>query len=284
MYVIKKVLYEARIFLKRKFIESWSLDAELLLMHILNFSREELVANRDKEISFEDYENLQQILNQRSNNIPVSHLIKSRQFWENDFIVTPDTLDPRSDSETLIESVLFHFPNKSKNYNILELGIGSGCLLLTLLSEYSNSRGVGVDISKKALDISILNAEKLDLLDRVDFLLSDWCSSIKGKFDIIISNPPYIKTTDIASLQPEVKLYEPLIALDGGEDGLKCYLKILPCLKILLSKTGVIFLEHGKGQEKNIINLLEKESFTIISQHKDINNISRVIVSRQLKK
>lgn len=279
MYTVAKVLHEARTFLKINSISSWCLDAEILLMHVLSYSREDLIVNYNQNLSDIDYNTLQKLLKKRSNRVPISHLIGKREFWSNDFIVTDATLDPRSDSETLIEAVLNYFPNKSKNYNILDLGTGSGCLLLTLLMEYRNSRGIGIDISKKALDISLLNSASLNLEDRANFICSNWSSGMKAEFDIIVTNPPYIKTSDIELLQPEVKNYEPVLALDGGFDGLRCYNDIIPDLKSLLSSSGVLFLEHGKSQETEILDLLKKEDFIIICQKRDLNKINRVIVA-----
>ena len=184
-------------------------------------------------------------------------------------------LDPRPDSETLIEAILKR--NHNNNTRILDLGAGSGCLILTLLAELPNAMGMAVDISSKALEIAEQNAENLGVQSRVQFAQSDWFESIEDKFDIIISNPPYIESKVILDLDIDVRDYDPNIALDGGGDGLNPYRVILPQVKQYLNHGGMIALEHGYDQCGRIKRLVENEGFIEIKCHQDLGGHDRVI-------
>ena len=218
-------------------------------------------------------EELNVFIQRRLTGEPVAKIIGKKGFWKDDFIVSKDVLDPRPDSETLIEAVLEIFPNKEKSLQILDLGTGSGCLLLSLLREYQNATGIGVDISEKALAIAKKNAHT----DRVQFVQRDMLQDLSdlGKFDIIISNPPYIPTAEIQTLERDVKDYDPILALDGGIDGLDFYRT--------LSKQHLaphIFIEIGKDQESQIIPLFESEGWQFIQSWKDLGKITRILYFR----
>ena len=222
-----------------------------------------------KEASSSD-EELNSFIERRLQGEPVAKIVGHKGFWKDDFIVSKDVLDPRPDSETLIEAVLEKFTNKDKTLRILDLGTGSGCLLLSLLGEYQNATGVGIDISEKALDIANQNKGS----KRADFLLKDMRYGLSdlGQFDIMISNPPYIPSAEIPMLERDVQAYDPMLALDGGSDGLDFYRA--------LTKQHLaphIFIEIGKDQEKQIIPLFESEGWKFVKSWKDLGGIIRVL-------
>lgn len=217
-----------------------------------------------------DTKKINQILKRRKNSEPLSKILKQKSFWKYDFITTKNVLDPRADSETLIQAVLDFFPDKNAPYSILDIGTGSGCLLISLLGEYKNSKGTGIDISQKALNIAQKNAQKNDI--NALFLKKDM-RQINDSFDFAVSNPPYIPTKDIEKLDKNVRLYDPITALDGGEDGLDFY-------RILSQKTTipVLFLEIGKGQKTAIYKIFKKQKWQFVKQYKDYGKIIRVLV------
>lgn len=191
------------------------------------------------------------------------------------FIVKAETLDPRPDSETLIEAVLKTYPSREMVFNILDLGIGTGCLIITLLQEYLFSFGIGVDKSAQALEVAQLNLEKFNLQDRLKLIQTSWGEGIEGTFDIIISNPPYIAETERQILSPEVIQYDPEIALFAGEDGLDAYRALAPHVFRLLKTSGHLFLEIGQGQEKAVEKIFEKSELIIQEWIPDLAGIIR---------
>lgn len=222
-----------------------------------------------KEYSSSD-EELDSFIQRRLAGEPVAKIVGKKGFWKDDFIVSKDVLDPRPDSETLVEAVLEKFPDKNKPLRILDLGTGSGCLILSLLTEYKNAIGIGVDISEKALKIAKQNAHT----SNVQFIKRDMRQNLSDldKFDIMISNPPYIPTAEIQTLGRDVKNYDPLLALDGGVDGLDFYRA--------LAKQHLaphLFIEIGKDQEKQIIPLFEANDWHFVQSWKDLGGITRVL-------
>jgi len=215
-------------------------------------------------------EELNSFIQRRLAGEPVAKIIGEKGFWKDEFIVSKDVLDPRPDSETLIEAVLKKFPDKEVNLRILDLGTGCGCLLLSLLGEYKNATGVGLDISEKALDIAQQNSHT----DRATFIQRDMRQDLSdlGTFDIMISNPPYIPTAEIQTLEREVKDYDPLLALDGGPDGLNFY-RTLATQHLAQN----LFIEIGKDQETQIISLFEAGGWHFIQSWKDFGGIVRIL-------
>ena len=216
------------------------------------------------------------IIERRKIGEPLSKILGHRGFWKGDFIVDKDVLDPRSDSETLIQAILEQFPNKNDSLKILDLGTGSGCLLISLLMEYPNATGLGVDVSSKALSIAKKNALKNGV--KANFILSDMANLPKdlGPFDLLISNPPYIPTDDIKNLDENVIKYDPILALDGGKDGLNFYRTI--------AKIGIVpfvFLEIGQGQEKEVQSIFEQEKWQFIASKIDYGGITRVLIFKK---
>ena len=222
-------------------------------------------------------EQINDFINRRQQGEPVSKIIGQRGFWKRDFYVNTDVLDPRPDSETLIDAVLKSFTDKNAYYNILDIGTGSGCLLLTLLDEYPNAQGTGVDISEKALVV----AQKNDIYHRANFLHKDMFSDdfTDGleTYDIIISNPPYIPTKDIETLDNAVKLYDPITALDGGEDGLNPYRRLSECLQNILKPHGRIFFEIGQGQENDVVSIMTQNHWVLGDMYTDLGGIVRIL-------
>lgn len=211
---------------------------------------------------------------------PVSKIVHRRSFWKHDFYVTEDVLDPRQDSEVLVEAVL-NSVDKELALNILDIGTGSGCLIISLLSEFKRSHGLATDISNKALDIARKNAESIIGIDRLKFENHNFLEGISEKFDIIISNPPYIRSSDIASLDSNVTLFDPLIALDGGDTGLLAYEEIAQHADHVLNDNGIIFLEIGYDQFEDVCAIFFAHGYILTNCHKDTQNHNRVVVFRK---
>jgi release factor glutamine methyltransferase len=227
----------------------------------------------DHEISEDSYVFFKTLLEKRLKFQPISQIIGQRYFWKSKFLVTSDVLDPRPDTETLIEHTL----SLGKFNRILDLGTGSGCILLSLLNEYKEANGIGIDISKKALNVAKKNADLLNLKHRASFKLGNWCENIEGKFDLIVSNPPYISEYEMTNLSKDVLNWEPRIALTPEGDGLEAYKYILNGAKKLLKPNGKLILEIGYNQRDDVSNLLKSNNYKNITFIKDINNKDRII-------
>lgn len=234
-----------------------------------------------KDIYLNDFESEQFIEYLKRFNAfePISKIIMQNNFYGIDYYVDKNVLDPRCDSEIIIDAVIELFKDNRKSLKILDLGVGSGCLLLTLLKIYKDSYGVGIDISEDALAVSKKNAEVLNIKN-VKFLKSNWFSNINKSmiFDVIVSNPPYIKTDDIPRLDSNVKDFDPFIALDGGEDGLRCYREIFKDIKNFLSINGLVFVEIGYRQKNYIVKIAIDYGLKLVKILNDISNIERVLV------
>ena len=227
----------------------------------------------DHEIPEDSYVFFKTLLEKRLKFQPISQIIGQRYFWNSKFLVTPDVLDPRPDTETLIEHTL----TLGKFDRILDLGTGSGCILLSLLNEYKEAIGIGIDISKKALNVAKKNADLLNLKHRASFKLGNWCENIEGQFDLIVSNPPYISEYEMMNLSKDVLNWEPRIALTPEGDGLEAYKYILNGAKQLLKTNGKLILEIGYNQRDDVSYLLKSNNYKDITVIKDINNKDRII-------
>ncbi len=274
---ISESLIQARKILDLKGVSNSKLDSLILLTHALFCSKEYVIFNPDLELSSKQKSDFFEFIERRAKREPVSQIIGKREFFGEEFLVTKDVLDPRPDSESLIELVLKTFSDKKQNLKILELGVGSGCLILTLLKAYKNAEGEGVDISKAALEICQKNAEKFVIKNRLKLEESDLFSAVKSKYDLIISNPPYIPRSEIEELEAEVKTFEPRFALDGGIDGLDFYRKIAASAKNFLNENGKIILEIGFGQKEEIIKIFSQNGFSFIESKPDLSGIERVL-------
>ncbi|MDX1976022.1 MAG: peptide chain release factor N(5)-glutamine methyltransferase [Rickettsiales bacterium] len=280
----KEALRDAVMQLQAVRIETASLDARILLEHVLGVSREKLLLMLEEPLSDLHVTLYHSLIEERAKHRPVSQLMGKREFWGMEFKVTPDTLDPRPDSETLIEVVLKRVADRQAPLSILDLGTGTGCLLLSLLSELPNARGVAVDLSPQALAVAQENALAHGLRARTQCVQSRWAEQVTGLFDIIISNPPYIPTADIAALAPEVAQYEPLLALDGGEDGLVCYREIMKAVPDLLAPHGIAVFEIGFGQQTALETIATEHGLTLEMAKQDMQSIVRcMLFSRNLQ-
>lgn len=274
------VLADAAIRLRSVGVESAALDARLLLAAALEIAPAELVADPGRTLDRAAAARFGTLIARRLRREPVSQILGHREFWSLDFIVTPDTLTPRPDSETVVEAVLAEFQNRARPLRILDLGVGTGCLLLSLLSELPAATGLGVDISDRALRVAHANALALGLLARVRLEVSDWAQAVSGCFDIVVSNPPYIPDDAIANLSPEVALYENRAALAGGADGLMEFRRIAADLRRLVAPSGIVALEVGVGQAEAVDAILGDAGFSQSVRRRDLGGIERCLVGR----
>ena len=267
--------------LKKKNIKFPDLDCEILLASVLKKQRKYLILNLDKPLNKKNFEIYIDLINQRSIGKPVAYLTKKKDFWNSEFIIEEGTLIPRPDTEVLIEATLELF--KKKDYaNVLDVGVGSGCIILSILKEKRCFYGIGVDISSKSISLSKLNAKKLSLENRVKFIKTDVDNFCHGKYDLIISNPPYINSNKIKYLEKDVRDFEPKLALDGGLDGTFKILKIIKKASTLLKSNGKLVLEIGYDQKTKIICLLKKRGFYINNIIKDYAKNDRCIISTKI--
>jgi release factor glutamine methyltransferase len=236
------------------------LDAKILVLHACGLSREEYFREPERVLTAAEVEALETYEQRRLRREPVSRICGSREFWGRDFLIGPAVLDPRPDTETLVDTALAILREERRSeelLRILDLGTGSGCILLSLLAELPRAWGAGIDRSPEALAIARTNAERQGLADRSAFLCGDWCSALNDTFDLIISNPPYISGGDIGALSPEVSRFDPLIALDGGRDGLDAYRNIARQALPVLKTGGWMMLEAGIDQAGEIIRVFK---------------------------
>lgn len=250
------------------------LEARLLLAHALGLTQNDLIREPGREIDTTAFEPL---LMRRTAREPLALIVGRREFWSMDFLVSPATLIPRPDSETLIEAALAAFANRPPPRRIVDLGTGTGCLLLALLKEFPSSFGIGLDIAIDAASLAKANATRLGLANRAAFVTGNWTDALSGRFDLIISNPPYIPASDIATLMPEVARHEPRRALDGGADGYDAYRTILPKIRNHLAPDGAAVLELGQGQADLVCGLARESGFEP-SLRLDLAEIPRAIV------
>ncbi len=262
--------------LEQEGILTSKLDVKILLSFLLDIDSKELIMYFNQHIDRKFINNFEQLLKRRLNREPIANIVNKKSFWSYDFFVNENVLTPRSDSEILVEAVLSNYNNMNENLNILDLGTGSGCLILSLLKMYKNATGLAIDISDKALQVAKQNAKNLKV-ENIQFLKNNWNDNIEDKFDIIISNPPYIPTKEIKELEPEVNKFNPLLALDGGEDGLNCYRYLAKSLDKNLKKNTKIFLEIGKNQEKDIEKIFNENGYKLLKIYKDLAEINRIL-------
>ena len=237
----------------------------------------------DIKVSKRKQEEFFSIINDRANGKPVSRIIKKRNFWNSEFYINGSTLDPRPDSEILVSSgIELAKIFKKKEINILELGVWSGCILLSLLKEMPSSNGIGVDIDFNTVMVAKKNTRNLNVEKQAKFLVSNWTNGFKGKCDLIFSNPPYIKTENIQHLQKEVNKFDPIIALDGGKDGLSCYKKILKNIKNYMSKNAFFLLEIDPCLSKHVISIAKSNNLKLFSTKNDLSGQKRCLIFQKL--
>ena len=262
--------------LEKKLILSPYLDSEILMTKAINKDKKFILINADKNIKEKDLNFFQKLIGERSKGKPVAYLTNKKFFWNSEFIVTEDTLIPRPDTEIIVENIL-NLTKYKTNLNILDIGVGSGCILLSILKERKYYRGTGIDISKNCLKITKINAIDLKVNSRLKLYKTNVDKFTLGKYDLIVSNPPYIKRHILKYLDKDVAEFEPKLALDGGIDGLSEIRKVIKKSSELIKKNGIFILEIGFDQKNKVINILKKEGFYIISALKDLAKNDRCI-------
>ena len=262
-------------------IKTFNLDSELILSEALNLTREKILINQKKKIKKEDFDAYKNLLDRRKNNEPIAYITKKKEFWRYSFIVSKDVLIPRPETEQIVEEVLKYI-GLSASKHVLDIGTGSGCIIISILKERPKFNGTAIDISKKAIKVAISNAKMHHLRNKIKFVNIDIDKFNHNKYDFIISNPPYINDINLKRLDKDVRLYEPLIALKAGIDGLSAVKKIILKSKKLLKNNGKLIIEIGNKQITDVIKLLNKNSFYINKVCKDIQSYPRVIVATKI--
>ncbi len=278
---IHSAIIEGAKILKDNYIVSANLDSEMLMAKVFNKDRKYILLNDYKKIDLNIYYSFKNLIKKRSNREPVAYLTNKKFFWDSEFFVTKDTLIPRPDTELIIDSAL-KLTKKKDSLSVLDIGIGSGCILLSILKERQNFYGTGIDISKNCLNITKKNAINLNLLSRLKLFKTNVDKFILGKYDLIVSNPPYINKHNIKYLEKDVSGFEPILALNGGLDGLSEIRKVIKKSSELIKKKGIFILEIGFSQKNKVINLLKNEGFYINRIQKDFANNDRCIISTKI--
>ena len=278
--LLKGLIYDGKKILSESGVKNAMDEARLIVRKALKKTELEFITFQNKRISSKQSNLILHNFIERSKGKPVSKIFGFKEFFSNEFIVNKNVLDPRPETELLVELTIKNFYKiKDKKISLLELGLGSGCLIISILLSLKKKKvsALGVDISNKALDIAEKNIKKFNLEKKLKLKQSDWFSDIDEKFDIIISNPPYIKTSDIKNLEKDVKFYDPLIALNGGFNGLSCFERIATAAKFHLKQNGIILLEIGFGQINSVKEIFEKMGYKIFLKEKDLQGIIRVV-------
>ena len=275
--ILENTINQASKVLKDNNIKSHNLDAQILLSEIMGISREFLILRSKIYITKEVREKYYKAIKRRIKNEPIAYITGKREFWSYNFLVNNFTLVPRPETELIIYKIFNYFKNKS--INILDIGTGSGCILLSILSELKNARGIGIDISNKTIKIAKLNSNNLGLTNRSKLIVSDINKFNSGKYDLIVSNPPYIPYRNIRNLSKDITRYEPLVALNGGNDGLDLIKKVIYKSSKLLKKNGLFAIEIGNEQYRKVSNILNRFRFREIGKEYDNNKNVRCIIT-----
>jgi release factor glutamine methyltransferase len=264
--------------LKNNKVNSHILDSELLLAKILKKKRENLLINLNQKVATKTIQDFRNLIARRSLKEPIAYILEKKEFWSKEFLVNRNTLIPRPETELLCDIIIKKLKNKSPH--ILDIGTGTGCILLSILGEIKKAKGIGIDISKKAINVAVKNSNNLKLNKRAKFFTRSLDNVYSHKFDLIVSNPPYIKTSDIKNLSDDVRKFEPKIALDGGKDGLDVIKKVIYKSKTIIRKLGLLALEIGYGQHYKVSQILKKQGFKEEFLVKDYRNNIRCILAR----
>ena len=278
---IENVLNEAKNILHFSKIKTPLLDCEILLSNSINQNKKHIILNPKENLDLKQVNKFKSLIKRRIKGEPIAYLINKKEFWKNEFYVNKNVLIPRPDTEIIIEEVLKIYSKKSQ-INVLDIGTGSGCILLSILEERSKFYGVGIDISKKSIDISRYNAKKMNLNNRTKFIHSNVDNFKFGKYDLIVSNPPYIKLLDLKYLEKDVINFEPKLALNGGFDGFSKIRKVIIKSSGLIKRNGKFILEIGYNQKNRVKEILKKEGFYINKSIKDYGNNDRCIISTKI--
>ena len=275
---LSEAITEGANILKKNNISSFFLDSEILIGKILDKKREFIILNQNLEIQKDDYLKFISLIQKRGSHIPLAYLTKSKDFWKSEFYVDNRVLIPRPDTEIIVEEILSIFKVKKIN-NFLEIGVGSGCIVLSTLNEIKHLKATGIDISQKALDVCKINSKKMGLNSRLKLYKTDIDKFNIGKYDLVVSNPPYICRSDLNNLMKDVIGYEPKNALNGGNDGAFEIRKVVKKSSKLLKKNGKLVLEIGHNQKDRVINMLKNNRFFIQKVIKDLGQNNRCITS-----
>ncbi len=281
MNTINNVLQLGSKILKNYSIKTHQIDSELLLSKTLKKSREYIITNDKKTLTYNETKKFFKFLNRRKNSEPIAYITNEKEFWKKNFYVDKSVLIPRPDSEKIVEKVLSYYKHKKK-ISILDIGTGSGCLIIAILGEKKCFKGTAIDISKKAVNIAKYNAKMHQLNNRINFYKSSVDNFFKGKYDLIISNPPYISSSKLKYLDKDIYNFEPIQALEGGKDGLKFFKKIIKKSSKLLKKGGRLILEIGFDQKNKVLKLIYKENFFVNNVYKDYGKNDRCIICTKL--
>ena len=262
--------------LKNRNIISHKIDAEIILSHVLKTSREKLLIN-EQVISYTNLKRFKKIISRRLKKEPIAYIFNKKEFRSKDFYVVKNSLIPRPETELLIDPIIKKF--KGKSIYFLDMGVGTGCIMLSILSELNNSRGLGIDICNKAISVAKINLETMKLNKRASLKCRCIDTIYNKKFDLIVSNPPYIVKREINQLSEDIKKFEPQKALDGGHDGLDVIRKVIYKSKNILKLNGILALEIGRGQDYSVSNILRLNGFREIKKIKDYRDNVRCIFS-----
>ena len=278
--IIQNTLKLASKILKHKNITSHQLDAEIILADLMGVKREFFILNNKLDISEPLLKKYNYAISRRSKYEPVAYITGKKEFWSEDFLLNKSTLIPRPETELLIYKVISVL--KNKKLNILDIGTGSGCILLSILKELNFSRGIGIDISSKAIHMAKINSKNMKLVNRSSFKVVDLKNFNLGRYDLIVSNPPYIQSRDIKNLSKDIINYEPLSALNGGIDGLDLIKKVIYKSNFLLKKKGMLALEIGHNQYKKVSYILKSQGYREMSKVYDYKDNVRCIISTKV--
>ena len=278
---IETALRQAENILNNKNFKSVNLDCEILMSKVLDKDRKYIILNLKKNLENYKLDYFKSLVEERSFGKPIAYLLEKKDFWKSEFLIKKGVLIPRPDTEVIIEQALKLNKNRLKQ-RILDIGVGSGCILLSLLKEEKNFYGTGIDISANCISLSKINAQRLGLINRVKFFKSDIDNFSNGKYDLIISNPPYINKYDFKYLDKDVANFEPKLALYGGLDGLSEIRKVVKKSSELIKKNGKLILEIGFDQKNKVKNLLKNKGFYINKVVKDLAKNDRCIVCTKI--
>jgi release factor glutamine methyltransferase len=278
---IESILNEGINILKKSKISNPQLDSEILLSNLIKRDKKHIILNPKELLNLEQKEKFKNLIERRTKGEPIAYLINRKEFWKDEFFVNKDVLIPRPDTELIIEQVLRNY-SKHSQLQVLDIGTGSGCILLSILKERHNFYGTGIDISKKSINVSKLNAKLLNLTNRVKFFHSSVDNFKLGKYDLIVSNPPYIELISLKYLEKDIINFEPKLALSGGFDGLSKIRKVINKAKILIKKNGKFILEIGFNQKNKVNKILKEEGFYTNKTIRDYGNNDRCIISTKI--
>ena len=278
---IENILIEGTNTLKQSGVSNPQLDCEILLSNSINKDKKYIILNPKQILNDGQLSNFKSLIARRKKGEPIAYLIKKKEFWNNEFFVNKDVLIPRPDTELIVEEVLKIY-SKNTHLQVLDIGTGSGCILLSLLKERKYFYGTGIDISKKSINVSKFNAKKLNLKNRAKFFHSSVDNFTTGKYDMIVSNPPYIELVSLKYLEKEIVNFEPKLALSGGFDGFSKIRKVINKTSNLIKKNGKFILEIGFNQKNKVKKILKQEGFYINKAVRDYGNNDRCIISTKI--